>query len=484
MRRRGVAEQRGVALMRLRFLKGDVRTSGERRRPRGAIVAAVLTLGVLASLMVTAVAGAAAVSTTTKGVAVHPRALSGASVAHGAEATARAGSSPRPATPIQGVSWLGGKAAVTTIFSDGSEGSTSPWSVTGNPTWAITTYRAAAGTHSSYCAGSAVAPPGPYFNNMDGWRVAGPFDLSALSAATFQFQMYVDTQVDKDWLWSLVSTNGTDFYGWGESGTSNGWVTRSRDLAAVPTLGNVCGKSQVWIAFRFTSDASIVAEGAYVDEVSVSGSGGGGTAGLVLSADAEVVPYNGSVGLIGAILNAGSGALIPNKSIDVYATQENSLTADLVFLETLSSSTGEYSTRWGGIQKRTYFLTAFAGDTEYPGEIYSNLVKVMARALITPPAVPSTVPANVPITSWGTIKPLHSSSQNHASHTKVIAEHYLGGAWRSVLTIFATKYKNSKSATSYAITLRYAPGRWRVMGVHQDDDHAKSASAWRTFTAR
>jgi hypothetical protein len=241
----------------------------------------------------------------------------------------------------------------------------------------------------------------------------------------------------------------------------------------------------VWFAFSFKSNPTVVYEGAYIDEVNITGTGaGGGTAGLVLSADAEVVPYNGAVGLIGAILNTGSGALIPNKAIDVYATQENSLTPDIVFLETLSSSTGEYTTRWGGIQRRTYFLTSFAGDTEYPGEIYSNLVKVMARALITPPAVPSTVRAGVPITSWGTIKPPHTSSQNHASHTKVVVEHYLGGKWRSVLTIFATKYKNSSSATSYAITLRYAPGKWRVMGVHQDDDHAKSASAWRTFTAR
>jgi hypothetical protein len=447
---------------------------------------AVIALGVLASLMVTAAAGAATVSRTTTGVAVHPRAVSGTAAAHGAETAARVGSLPRPATPGPGVSWLGGKAAGTTIFYDGSEGSTSPWTVTGNPTWAITTYRAAAGTRSSYCAGSAVSPPGPYLNNMDAWRVAGPFDLSTLSSATLQFQMYEDTQRDKDWLWSFVSTNGSDFYGWGESGTSNGWVSRSRDLTAVPTLGNVCGKSQVWIAFEFTSDASIVAEGAYVDEVSVTGTGGGGSgqAGLVLAADAEVVPYNGAVGLVGAILDANTGSLIPGKAVDVYATQENSLTPDIVFLETLTSSTGEYTTRWGGIQRRTYFLTSFVGDTAYPGEIYSNLVKVMARAKITPPAVPSTVRAYSRVTSWGTIKPPHTTAQNKSSHTKVIAEHYLGGRWQSVLTLFANKYKNTSTETKYAVTVRWAPGKWRIMAVHQDDDHAKSTSSWRTFTAR
>ena len=381
-----------------------------------------------------------------------------------------------------------GKTADTTLFYDGFESGMTSWRVTGSPTWAKTTYRAGAGSASAYCAGSSIVPPGPYANSMDGWMEIGPFDLTNYTAATLSFKMFCVTEADKDLLEAWVSLDDQNFYGKGFSGGYSGWTDQSLDLTNVFTLGNVTGKSKVYIAFVFRSNPSVVYEGGYVDEVRLvgtpKGGGGSGTAGLVLTADAEVVPYNGSVGLVGAILDANSGSLIPDKAIDVYATQENSLTPDIVFLETLTSSTGEYTTRWGGIQKRTYFLTAFAGDTAYPGEIYSNLVKVMARALITPPAVPSTVRANVPITAWGTIKPPHTSSQNHASHTKVIVEHYLGGKWRSVLTIFATKYKNSSSATSYAITLRYAPGQWRVMGVHQDDDHAKSASAWRTFTAR
>ena len=73
---------------------------------------------------------------------------------------------------------------------------TSPWTVSGDPTWAITTYRVAAGTYSSYCAGSAIAAPGPYVNNMSAWRIAGPFNLSTVSSATFLYNAYVATEIN------------------------------------------------------------------------------------------------------------------------------------------------------------------------------------------------------------------------------------------------------------------------------------------------
>ncbi|MCX6362818.1 MAG: carboxypeptidase regulatory-like domain-containing protein [Actinobacteria bacterium] len=154
------------------------------------------------------------------------------------------------------------------IFYDGFEGSTSAWTLEGDPTWAVTTYRAAVGQHSAYCAGSRIAPPGPYADNMNAWLIAGPFDLSAVSAATFQYKVYYKTQASVDLVKAFVSTDNKNFYGNVYSADSQGWIDKSMDLTAVPAgLGNVCGKSQVWIAFLFTSDASIVDEGAFVDEV-------------------------------------------------------------------------------------------------------------------------------------------------------------------------------------------------------------------------
>ena len=71
------------------------------------------------------------------------------------------------------------------IFSDGFETASPPWLVDGDPTWGITDYRHAAGSYSAYCAGSAIAAPGPYSNNMAARIFAGPLDLSGVTAATF-----------------------------------------------------------------------------------------------------------------------------------------------------------------------------------------------------------------------------------------------------------------------------------------------------------
>ncbi|MEI6452248.1 MAG: hypothetical protein WCP98_20170, partial [Actinomycetes bacterium] len=158
------------------------------------------------------------------------------------------------------------------IFYDGFEGGMSSWSVwsaSGAPAWATTTYRAAAGSSSAYCMGSQIPGPGPYANNMNTYMRAGPFDLSSVTAATFRYKLYFITEMGKDWVSAMVSIDGDAFYGPGSSGSSQGWVDRSIDLTAVPTLGNVCGKSQVWILFVFQSDPAITYEGAYVDEVRV-----------------------------------------------------------------------------------------------------------------------------------------------------------------------------------------------------------------------
>jgi hypothetical protein len=46
-----------------------------------------------------------------------------------------------------------------------------------------------------------------------------------------------------------------------------GWCDVNFDLTNVYTLGNLCGQSQVWIAFKFHSDSSITDEGSYLDDI-------------------------------------------------------------------------------------------------------------------------------------------------------------------------------------------------------------------------
>jgi len=203
---------------------------------------------------------------------------------------------------------------------------------------------------------------------------------------------------------------------------------------------------------------------------------------LVLSANQLIVPYNGSVSFTGALSDATTGALLPNRDVIWDYSQSDDPLTDLTEGGTLVSSTGNFSFQVGPIVRRTSFMLFFPGDSQYK-ESVSDFVKIMSLAKLTPPAVPSRVRAGMMITSWGTLKPLHTPAQNKASHTKVYWERYTGGKWRSVVSLYATLYRNTSTETKYGVRMMYAPGKWRIRAVHQDDDHAKTTSSWRTFSA-
>jgi len=198
-----------------------------------------------------------------------------------------------------------------------------------------------------------------------------------------------------------------------------------------------------------------------------------------------IVPFAGSVDLEGAIRDASSGALVPNLEVTLAFSQEDKQGGEWTRLDTATSSTGEYSLGASNIQRLTYFALIFEPD----GEIFwSNLVKVMAHAKLTPPAVPSRVRAGVPFTSWGTLKPLHTAKQNKQGHTKITFERKVNGRYRFVKTITASRYRNTSSKTQFGVDLFFPPfvtdGGWRIQAVHQDGDHVKSFSSWRTFIVR
>lgn len=168
--------------------------------------------------------------------------------------------------------------ATQTLFSDGFEGAfPGSWTVFddngstgGDVYWDDTNYRAYAGSWSAGCAdggANAPAPGGNYPNNMDSWMIYGPFSLSDASAGALTFFTWLRSESNYDYLKYMVSLDGASFYGWQTSGDTGGWQSRSLDFTNVPTLGNITGQPQVWIALVFTSDGSVTFEGAYVDEV-------------------------------------------------------------------------------------------------------------------------------------------------------------------------------------------------------------------------
>ena len=444
-----------------------MRTGADHRgRARSAGALARMGIGLFLGLALLALAGAGAAAAATRSAT---SATAPAALADQIRET--------PPTPI-----VSGVGSGGVLFYDGFENGISAWDRRGNPGWDTTTWIAAAGSRSAYCAGSEVAAPGPYWNNMAAWMIAGSFNLSAYGAATFGYAINFNTESNRDYVKALVSIDGSNYYGFGYSGAGSGWADDEIDLTNVPTLGDVTGRSQVWIAFVFTSDPSIVYQGAYVDEVTiVAGGGGGGESGMVLDASPLTVPYRGSVDMDVDLLDVGTGFLIPGRDIQWLYCQNDLLPREWTVGETESSSTGHYAFSLTNLVRRTYFIMYFPGDSQYT-ESWSNYVKVMARAKVTPPNVPSRVRAGARITCWGTIAPQHTAAQNRASHTKVAIQRYAGGRWRAVYSLFAQKYKNSGGVTKYSITLMFAPGKWRVRATHSDIDHAKSVSSWRTFS--
>ena len=136
--------------------------------------------------------------------------------------------------------------------------------------WGRTQYRATAGPHSIYCAGTGPDAPGdggPVPANTASWTIVGPYDLSETTAGTLTFNLWLRTEQYQDVFMWLVSTDGQSYSGSAKSTDTSGWQTVTTDLSNWGAAGNVIGETEVWIAFVYQSDHNNLFEGAYIDEV-------------------------------------------------------------------------------------------------------------------------------------------------------------------------------------------------------------------------
>ncbi len=98
--------------------------------------------------------------------------------------------------------------------------------------------------------------------------VYGPFSLVGAMAAELNFRLWLNSELNFDFVCRMASVNGTNFYGACMSGSSGAWIDRTLDLSNVYTLGNLLGQPNVWIALIFASDSSVTRpEGGYVDNI-------------------------------------------------------------------------------------------------------------------------------------------------------------------------------------------------------------------------
>ncbi|MCL5734596.1 MAG: S-layer homology domain-containing protein [Actinobacteria bacterium] len=241
--------------------------------------------------------------------------------ASGGVITSKSYSAWRPRPASVGLQFL---QAAQDGLSDGFEVGLGNWIVTGSPSWGTTTYRANSGTHSAYCAGSAITAPGPYSYNMNAWMVAGPFDLSQVSSASLDYRLYLNTEANYDWFAAMASTDGTNFLGDGWSGSSGGaWADKSLDLT------EWAGQRSVWVAFVFNSDNTVNLEGAYVDDVRLITNGGVPPSTPVIS---SISPSSGSsgTGTQVTVHGLGFGNSRGGGSVDFYGDEEYVISASIV----------------------------------------------------------------------------------------------------------------------------------------------------------
>jgi Zn-dependent metalloprotease/fibronectin type 3 domain-containing protein len=135
--------------------------------------------------------------------------------------------------------------------------------------WGTTTFRAAGGSKSAWCAAAGANPGpvgGPYVANQESWMIYGPFSLVDAAQAVLTFDFWLKTEGGFDTFAYLASTNGVDFVGRSISGDLSEWVPEVLNLNDLSELQTI-GQPQVWIAFLFQADSALQFEGVYVDNV-------------------------------------------------------------------------------------------------------------------------------------------------------------------------------------------------------------------------
>jgi hypothetical protein len=172
-----------------------------------------------------------------------------------------------------------GEAGWVTILEEPFEGSFpgSTWEVRDNNSdsglyyWAKRNCKDHGGSFSAWCVGggnTTLSCGSNYRNDVFAWMIYGPFSLNHATAAELVFDWWSDTEYEYDVFFWGASTDGADFYGTVVTGDWSSWTTGQKlDLSDVPTLGNLLGEDQVWIAFMFGSDGSVTDKGSFVDDV-------------------------------------------------------------------------------------------------------------------------------------------------------------------------------------------------------------------------
>lgn len=136
--------------------------------------------------------------------------------------------------------------------------------------WGRTAARAAAGIFSAWAAGEGPNAPPPYGYpvppNTNTTMLTGPHDLTPYVEGELRYDLWLSTEIND--LYTIgASVDGVNYVGYSFYGTSQGFEGEAFNLQTWPGLGDLTAYSTVWFRFGYSSDASYLWQGAYVDNV-------------------------------------------------------------------------------------------------------------------------------------------------------------------------------------------------------------------------
>ena len=202
-----------------------------------------------------------------------------------------------------------------------------------------------------------------------------------------------------------------------------------------------------------------------------------------ISGQPKTVRYKGAVTISGALRDAVTRALIPNRRGFLIAAEDTG-DADSWEWGFVDSASGQFAAGVYRLERRTYFQWFSEEDSTYEAGV-SDWVKIMARAKLTAPGFAKVVRRGKRVTARGTLWPKHTAGQNTVRHTRVEIYRYSRGKYRKLGSVWA-KASSTTSATRYTVSkVRFSTaGRYRARAIHQDADHAKTTSSWRSFRVK
>ncbi|MCA9867266.1 MAG: hypothetical protein KIS95_02150 [Anaerolineae bacterium] len=137
--------------------------------------------------------------------------------------------------------------------------------------WDDDDYKPKKGQWSAWAANGCADGLDPqyyyYRNDMASWTDY-LFSTAGAKTGTVKFNYWNNSEYGYDYFYWCASVDYANWYCSYHTGSTNGkWKTGKINLKKVPGFGSMLGYSNVYVGFGFSSDGSIVSDGAFIDDV-------------------------------------------------------------------------------------------------------------------------------------------------------------------------------------------------------------------------